>query len=162
MRKFDQQSAIIAIELQQMLMEFALELDTNNGLNITEFYTADGGFAVGDFVHKGHTAIRKFYTDRLERARTTAKDGIRVSAHTFNNFRVSIQDPNNATIYFVNVNFGGEGPPPIVGPLAPAMVTNCSMVCRREADGIWRITWFGGTPVFVGVDPFVNKSLLKS
>jgi hypothetical protein len=162
MRKFDQNSAIIVIELQQMLAEFGHEIDTNGGLNIADFYTADGVFAVGDFTHTGHAAIRKFYTDRAERARTTAKDGIRVSCHTFTNMRVSVQDKSNATIHFINVNCGGEGKPPVLGPLAPAMATTCRMDCRREPDGIWRIAWFGGVPVFVGNDPFVNKSLLKS
>jgi ketosteroid isomerase-like protein len=162
MRKFDQQSAIIAIELQNLIAEFGHDLDTNNGLNATDFYTEDGVFAVGDFSHRGHAAIRKFYSDRAERIRTVAKDGIRVSSHTFNNARVTVTDQNNATIEFINVNYGGEGKPPVLGPIAPAMVTNCRMVCRREADGIWRITSFSGTPAFVGVDPFINKMLLKS
>ena len=161
MRQFDQESAIIAIELQHMLAEFGHEVD-NGGLNITNFYTEDGCFAVGDFAHNGHAAIRKFYSDRGERARSVAKDGIRVSCHTFTNVRVSIENKDNATIDFINVNYGGEGHPPVLGPIAPAMATTCRMVCRREADGFWRIAWFGGVPVFVGNDPFVNKSLLKS
>jgi hypothetical protein len=37
------------------------------------------------------------------------------------------------------------------------MATTCRMDCRREADGFWRIAWFGGTPVFVGNDPFVKQ-----
>jgi hypothetical protein len=41
------------------------------------------------------------------------------------------------------------------------MVTDCKMVFRREADGEWRIVLFGGKPLFVGNDPFVNKQLLK-
>ena len=38
MRKFDQESAIVVIELQQMLTEFGHEIDTNGGLNIADFY----------------------------------------------------------------------------------------------------------------------------
>jgi hypothetical protein len=162
MRKLDQTSAIIAMELQQMVAEFGHDLDANGGQNITDFYAEDGMFAVGDYMHKGHAAIRKFYSDRADRIRAVAKDGIRVSSHTFNNTRITIEDNNNATIYFINVNYGGEGTPPVLGPIAPAMITNCRMVCRRGADGLWRITLFSGVPVFVGNDPFVNKMLLKS
>jgi hypothetical protein len=38
MRKFDQETAIIAIELQQMLAEFGHEIDIDMGLNISDFY----------------------------------------------------------------------------------------------------------------------------
>ena len=85
-----------------------------------------------------------------------------MSCHTFTNTRVSVHDKNSATIHFVNVNYGGEGKPPVLGSMAPAIATTCRMDCQREADEIWLITWFGGTPVFVGTNPFVNKSLLKS
>ena len=60
MRKFDQHSALIAIELQQLIAEFAHEVDFNSGRNITDFYTEDGTFAVGDYTHQGHAAIRGF------------------------------------------------------------------------------------------------------
>ncbi len=59
MRKFDQETAIIAIELQQMLAEFGHEIDANMGLNISDFYTENGTFAVGDFTHKGHKSLLK-------------------------------------------------------------------------------------------------------
>lgn len=162
MSKFDQETATIAIELQQIVAEFAYEIDTNGGLNITDFYAEDGAFAVGDFTHKGHAAIRKFYADRALRVPAAHKDGIRVSAHTFVNMRVTVEDKNNATVYFTNVNYAGEGHPPVLGAISPAMITLCQMVFRREPDGHWRIVLFGGKPLFVGNDPFVNKALLKS
>ena len=161
MRKFDQHSAVVAIELQQLIADFAHEIDFNSGRNITDFYTEDGTFAVGDYTHRGHAAIRKFYADREERIPLQHKDGIRVAVHTFLNPRVEVQDRENATISFTNVNYAGEGHPPVLGSIEPAMVTACRMVCRREADGIWRIVSFSGTPLFVGNDPFVNKALLK-
>src|SRR5438128_1928378 len=68
MRRFDQQSAIIAIELQQLVAEFAYEVDTNGSRNITRFYAEDGVFAVGDFTRKGHAAIDQFYADGAARA----------------------------------------------------------------------------------------------
>jgi hypothetical protein len=162
MRKFDQETAIIALELQQIVADFAHEIDTNGGLNIADFYAADGEFSVGDYTHKGHAAINKFYADRAQRIPASHKDGIRVSVHTFLNMRVVVADKNNASVFFTNVNYAGEGHPPVMGAINPAMVTDCRMVFRREADDQWRIVLFGGTPKFVGNDPFVNKQLLKS
>ena len=162
MPKFNAETALIAIELQQLVSEFAHEIDTNGGLNISKFYAEDGEFAVGDYSHKGHAAINKFYSDRAQRIPASHKDGIRVSAHTFLNMRVHVTDQNNATVFFTNVNYAGEGKPPVLGTINPAMVTDCRMVFRRDPDGEWRIVLFGGKPLFVGNDPFVNKQLLKS
>lgn len=162
MPKFNAQTAVIALELQQLVSEFAHEIDSNGGLNIAKFYAEDGEFAVGDYSHKGHAAINKFYADRAQRIPASHKDGIRVSVHTFLNMRVHVADENNATVYFTNVNYAGEGKPPVLGAINPAMVTDCRMVFRRDSDGEWRIVLFGGTPKFVGNDPFVNKQLLKS
>jgi hypothetical protein len=162
MSKFNAETAVIAIELQQIVSEFAHEIDTNGGLNIAAFYAADGEFSVGDYTHKGHAAINKFYADRAARIPPLHKDGIRVSVHTFVNMRVQVEDKNNATVFFTNVNYAGEGHPPVMGTISPAMVTDCRMVFRREADDHWRIVLFAGKPKFVGNDPFVNKQLLKS
>jgi ketosteroid isomerase-like protein len=162
MRKFDQETAVIAIELQQLLADFVHDLDFNSCRGIADFYAEDGSFAVGDYTHKGRAAIRKFYEERNERIRATQKDGIRVSAHTFVNVRVVVEDKSNATLYFTNVNYAGEGHPPVRGTITPAMVTDCRMAFRREADGVWRITSFSGKPLFVGDDPFTKAALLKS
>jgi hypothetical protein len=163
MRKFNPDTAVIAIELQQMAAEFAHEIDTNDARNITDFYVEDADFAVGDFSRKGHEAIRKFYADGRERTRTQCKDGARVRCHTYVNFRVTVEDRDNATLYFTNVHYAGEGRPPIIGPLNPAMVTECRMVCRRCEDGLWRIVIFDGTPMFVGDnDPISRAALLKA
>jgi hypothetical protein len=66
----------------------------------TKFYAEDGEFAVGDYTHKGHAAISKFYSDRAQRIPASHKDGIRVSMHTFVNMRVHVADERNATVYF--------------------------------------------------------------
>jgi ketosteroid isomerase-like protein len=161
MPRFTPETAVIALELQQIVAEFAADLDSNDGMNICDFYAADGEFAVGDFSHKGHAAIRKFYADRKERMLPQLKDGIRVAAHTFLNVRVKVESASDAIVHFTNVNYGGEGKPPQLGTISPAMVTACRMDFRREADGEWRITRFSGSPLFVGDDPVTKRMLLK-
>lgn len=162
MAKFNQETAMIAVELQQLVSEFAYEVDTNGGLDITRFYAEDGAFAVGDFLHKGHEAISKFYSERAKRIPDSHKDGIRVSTHMFLNMRVTVHDADTATVKFTNINFAGEGHPPVIGAIEPSMITDCFMDFRREADGNWRITLFSGKPLFVGNDPFTKSQLLKS
>jgi hypothetical protein len=162
MRKFDQETTIIALELQRKLAEFAADLDFNNCRGIADFYAEDGVFAVGDFTYQGKAAIRKFYSDREARVAAQHKDGIRVSAHTFLNVRVDVESETKATVYFINVNYAGEGQPPVRGTITPAMVTDCRMAFRLEPDDNWRISSFSGKPLFVGDDPFSKGSLLKS
>jgi ketosteroid isomerase-like protein len=162
MRKFDQDTAIIAVELQQLLADFTHDLDFNECNGVADFYAEDGEFSVGDFMHKGRAAIRKFYEERNQRVRAQAKDGIRVGAHTFLNVRVHVEDKTHATAYFTNVNYAGEGHPPVRATITAAMITDCRMTFRRDADGLWRILTFTGTPRFIGDDPFSKASLLKS
>ena len=162
MPRFTAETAVIALELQQIVAEFANDLDFNDGLNICDFYAEDGEFAVGDFSYKGHAAIRQFYADRKERMLPQLKDGIRVAAHTFLNVRVSVESAGTAVVHFTNVNYGGEGKPPQLGTISPAMVTACRMDFRREGDGEWRIMRFSGSPLFVGDDPVTKRMLLKS
>jgi hypothetical protein len=162
MPKLNQETAIIAVELQHILAEFTYDLDFNDCRGIADFYAEDGEFAVGDYTHKGRPAIRKFYEDRNERVRAQHKDGVRVGAHTFLNLRVDVEDKNNASVYFTNVSYAGEGHPPVRGTISPAMITACRMVFRRDADANWRIISFSGKPLFVGDDPFSKASLLKS
>lgn len=161
MPRFDAQSAATALELQQLVLDFAHEIDSNNGLDIARFYTADGVFFVGDTPYKGHEAIKKFYADRLTRIPGQHKDGVRVGCHTFLNLRVEIQDREHGTVYFTNVSYAGEGHPPVRTTITPAMVTTCRMDFRLEADGEWRIAAFVGKPLFVGDDPFTRQQLLK-
>ncbi|MDB5970394.1 MAG: hypothetical protein JWQ90_2844 [Hydrocarboniphaga sp.] len=162
MPQFDPESAAIAFQLQQLVSEFAHEIDSNNGLNIADLYTTDGVFFVGDTPYKGHEVITKFYTDRLARIPSQHKDGVRVGAHTFLNMRVAIKDKQNATVFFTNVSYAGEGQPPVRMTITPAMITRCHMDFRLEPDGQWRIAAFIGKPLFVGDDPFTRQQLLKS
>ena len=162
MRKFTPETAIAAIELQQMVIDFLHEIDVNEGRDITDFYAEDGTFLLGDYTYRGHAAIGNFYKDRAERVRSQLKDGARTSRHSFTNLRISIEDGNRADLRFCNVQFSGEGKAPVRDFDGPTMVVDCRMACRCDTDGQWRIAEFQGSPTFVGKDPFLNKMLIKS
>ncbi len=86
-----------------------------------------------------------------------------MSMHTPVNMRVQVADKGNATVYFTNVNYAGEGHPPVMGAISPAMVTNCRMVFRQEGRrGVAYRAVRQEAACLLRNDPFVNKQLLKS
>jgi hypothetical protein len=161
MRRFSAKTAAIATELQQLLVDFGREADFNEARNITEFYAEDGTLTAGSQSHRGHSAIRQFYADRNERVRREQKDGARTVRHTFTNVQVMIEDVDHAVLNFGCPNYSGAGLPPLTGLVGPTMFSDCQMKFRREANGPWLITLFRGIPVFIGSDPFLNKTALK-
>ena len=161
MPRFNQETAVSAIELQQLIVEWGYELDMNGGLNIAALCTEDCNYLVGGISHRGHAAVKKFYTDRGERVRTQQKDGVRTQRHTITNLRVSFQDKDLATVNFILVNYSAEGKAPAFNLTGPTIIADCRMECRREADGEWRIALFDSEPTFIGNDPFLNAAVVK-
>jgi len=159
MRKFDAEKLILAYELEQLLYDFAAELDLNDARDITSFYTPDAVFRAGPNVVSGADAIAEFYAQRGERVRELQRDGKRTGRHTFLNVRVFIEDDDNATIRFTNVNYAGEGGAPVLGLEGPSMVADCTMICRRVAEGQWRFAEFAPSAALIGEDDFMKKML---
>ena len=157
MRRFSNEMAIAAIELEQMVADYCHVLDCNEGENGTPFFTEDCVVEVGAISYRGHAAMKKFYSDVAEHARSGEKDGVWTSRHGFINFRVSFSAETRATVNFLFVNFSGFGKPPLLASTTPTIISDARFECRREADGQWRICEFYGTPIFVGDDPLVNK-----
>jgi hypothetical protein len=162
MNDLSSDTALIFLQLQQLLMEFAHEVDLNSGQNIGAFYTEDGSFLVGDFAYRGREAVKGFYRDRAERVKKEEKDGTRTGRHTFVNLRADVKDANNATLYCISVHYSAGGKPPIPNLKGPTTIADVTMICRRETDGKWRIVQFDGRPIFLGGDQFLNKMLVKA
>ena len=159
MRRFSADDLVLAYELEQLLYDFAAELDHNDSRDIKRFYTPDGVFRAGSNVISGADAIAKFYEVRNERVRELQKDGKRTGRHTFLNVRVIREDEDTASIYFTNVNYAGEGASPVQGLKGPSMVADCKMTCKRLADGEWRFSEFAPSSALVGEDDFMKKLL---
>ena len=161
METFTLETAVIALQLQQMLMEFGHELDLNGAQKIGDFYTENGAFLRTSGAYTGRDSIAKFHRDHAMRVRGTHKDGVRTARHTFTNLRFDIQDNNHWSLYFISIYYAREGKPPVPKLAGPTTVSDCRMFCRREADGKWRIVEFGVTPIFLGNDSFSNSSVTK-
>jgi hypothetical protein len=159
MPKFDQQTAVAAMEIQQLVSEWVAELDFNGGLTMPRLITEDCEYFVGGTLYRGHAPVLKFYTDRGERVRTQQRDGVRTQRHTVSTFRISFPAAGETEFFFTLVNYSAEGKAPALNLVGPTIIADCRMQARREADGEWRISLFDSTPVFIGNDPFLNASV---
>lgn len=159
MRKFDQDQAIAAIELQQMVSDYFLILDSEGGGAALGFFTEDVVVNIGAINYTGHSGMKKFY-EGVARAGTAG--GVRTVRHGFISFRVVFPEKNHASVSFLNVSWAGPGKPPLMNATLPSIVTDVRMECRREADGQWKVFNYSGSPIFVGNDPQMKKLVVGS
>jgi hypothetical protein len=152
MRKFDQETAIAAVELQQMVTDYLAILDGPGGGAGLDFFTEDVEVKLGTTIsYTGRTEMKKFFEGVAERLRAE-KDG-RTSRHGYVNFKVTFPEKNRATVTVISVSFAGSGKPPLLNATTPSAVTDVRWECRREADGQWRIFGYYSQPIFVGNNP---------
>ena len=74
MRKFTPESAVSAIELQQLKADWCNELDKNNCRDVAHYFTEDCFVDMGAVSHTGHDAMNKFYAAR-KRTRSHPTEG---------------------------------------------------------------------------------------
>ena len=67
MTKFSLEQALGITSVQQLINNWAHELDMHNGLHISELVTADCIYVVGGAPRQGRAAVEKYYQERLER-----------------------------------------------------------------------------------------------
>lgn len=161
MPRYKTDSTLDVLEIQQLILDWAHDLDINGGFKVSELCTVDCSYSVGGRYQKGRSEILKFYTDRADRIRTQQKDGVRTQRHSITNIRIALKDKDHATVRFLVVNYSAEGKPPAMDLKGPTIVADSHMECRRDADGEWRIGLFDSEPVFIGNDPFLNASVVK-
>jgi hypothetical protein len=161
MPRFDQTNAADALEVQQLIADWVVELDMNGGLEMPRLITADCRYRVGGTEYLGHDKVRGFYQARGERVRTMQREGVRTQRHTISTLRVHLDSSSAARVDFALVNYSGEGPAPVRDLKGPTIIADVWMECRLEADGEWRISMFDSKPVFIGNDPFLNASVVR-
>lgn len=148
-----QDQSAIGFQLAQSEAAYWLDVDNNWGRTAHEYFVEDGVFDIGlgeESRYVGVDQIRKFYGLREGRGERTAK-------HLMSNFHVRIDNPREATAFYVLSLFAEDGPP--VRESKPAILV-VDAVCRMilGQDGKWRIRERLLTPVFMGgVAPTVMK-----
>ena len=138
MAKFNMEQAVAVAAVQQLINDWARELDVNNGLHIAGLVTADCTYTVGGATRQGRAAVEQFYQERLKRL-SAQPEGVPTQRHTLSNLRVSFRSADEVSITFSLVYFTTAGMASGLKHADPAAVADVRMDCRREADGHWRI-----------------------
>jgi len=117
-------------EIEDLLIDYWWDVDTNWGKTAHEFYTENGRFSTSIKTRVGRAAIKEFYASREGR-------GERVARHVATNHRITIHDRNRASAVWILSLFAADGAP--VLPSKPAiMIADVHDEIVREADGRWR------------------------
>jgi ketosteroid isomerase-like protein len=147
MAKFTIEQALVVTEVQQLINDWARELDVNNGLEIAPLVTEDCVYSVGGNEHRGRPAVSKFYQDRLTRL-SAQPQGVPTQRHTLSNLRVEFRASDEVSITFSLVYFTTAGMASGLNHADPAAVADVRMNCRRDSDGEWRIAKFDSNQTF--------------
>jgi hypothetical protein len=157
MPRFDPETAVEAMALQQLVTEWCRELDDNHGLGATRFFTEDCVVDAGPIAYRGHEAMREFYRGVAEFARATPERGARTTRHTYTSLGISFSGRERATVTFLSFTFSGYGETPVVGATAANTISDVRFECRRDEQRDWRVAEFYASPVFLGDDPYLNQ-----
>lgn len=147
MAKFTLEQALVVTEVQQLINDWAGELDVNNGLQIAALVTEDCVYNVGGNEHRGRPAVSKFYQDRLARL-SALPQGVPTQRHTLSNLRVEFRASDEVSITFSLVYFTTAGMASGLNHADPAAVADVRMNCRRDSDEEWRIAKFDSNQTF--------------
>ena len=141
MAKFTVAQAADVLAIQQVINEWATELDVNNGVNIARYVTDDCRYHFGPTVRTGRAEIVQHYTDRMVRLAAT-DEGVPVHRHNQSNFIVRFKSADEAAVTFSLIYFSTLGQAKGTEHADPAAVADVRMECRRDADGEWLISMF--------------------
>jgi hypothetical protein len=145
--KFNVEQGLVVAEVQQLINDWAFELDVNNGLNISELITDNCSYAVGPTPRQGRAEVAAFYQQRLERL-SAQPQGVPTQRHTLSNLRVKFVDTDNVSITFNLVYFTTAGMASGLNHADPAAIADVRMNCQRGYDGHWRISKFDSNQTF--------------
>ena len=141
------EQSIAFAAVQQLINEWAHELDIHNGLHIADLVTEDCSYMGRGTELKGRDAVVKFYKDRLEQLSATPA-GVPIHRHTLSNLIVTFGSASEVSITFTLLYFTTAGMASGTNHADPAAVADVRMNCRCDADGEWRISKFDSNQTF--------------
>jgi uncharacterized protein (TIGR02246 family) len=145
--KFNIEQALAVAAVQQLINDWANELDLHNGLHIADLVTEDCAYTVGGTRREGRAAVEEFYRARLARL-SGQPQGVPTQRHTLSNLRVNFRGPDEVSITFSLVYFTTAGMASGLNHADPAAVADVRMDCRRDGQGEWRISMFDSNQTF--------------
>lgn len=148
MAKFTIEQAASVAAINQLINDWATELDINNGLNIAKLVTEDCDYTVRGARRDGRAEVEKFYAERLA-GLASAPGGAPVQRHALSNLRVTFNTADDAAIAFTLVYFTTAGMSSGLNHADPAAVADVRMNVRRGADGEWLISMFDSGQIFI-------------
>jgi len=145
--KLNMEQALAVTEVQQLINDWAHDLDVHEGQHIGGLVTEDCNYTVRGAARHGRAAVEKFYQERLE---TLSKQpgGVPTQRHALSNLRVSFRSTSEVSITFTLVYFTTAGMTSGLKHADPAAVADVRMDCRRDHDGHWRIAMFDSKQTF--------------
>jgi hypothetical protein len=150
--KFDLEETRVVISVQQLINDWAQDLDLHNGLHIADLVTGDCNYNVGGARREGRPAVEKFYQERLQRL-SAQPGGVPTQRHILSNLRVTFRNAGEVSITFSLVYFTTAGMASGLNHADPAAVADVRMDCRLEDDGHWRISMFDSNQTFRRAPP---------
>jgi len=147
MAKLNPEQVQAIAEVQQLINDWAYDLDLHEGVHISDLVTEDCVYVVRQAPRRGRAAVEKFYQERLE-SLSSQPTGVPTQRHTLSNLRVSFRSAGDVSITFTLVYFTTAGMASGLNHADPAAVADVRMDCRRENDGHWRIAMFESNQTF--------------
>ncbi len=138
MAKFTIEETMAWVAIQQLINEWGVELDVNNGLNIGDLVTQDCAYTVRGVERKSREEVKAFYKGRL----SEFPDGPPIQRHVQTNLVVNFNSADEAEITFTLVYFTTAIVSAGASEADPCAVADVKMNCRRCEDGHWRISMF--------------------
>jgi hypothetical protein len=147
MAKFTAEQAIAYVTIQQLINDWADELDINNGVKMAAHVTEECHYTVRGVPRLSRDEVVEFYKGRLVELEATPA-GVWEHRHILSNLRVDFRSDDHAAIEFKLVYFMSAGATPGLEHADPAAVADVWMEVRRDVDGHWRISRFDSNQHF--------------
>jgi ketosteroid isomerase-like protein len=137
--KFTLEQAASVAAINQVINQWAVELDINDGLAIASLVTEDVEYQMG--ASKSRAEVEAFYQSRFERL-SALPEGKPVQRHALSNLIVTFTSDTEAAITFTLIYFTTAGMTSGINHADPAAVADVRMRLRADAEGDWRISYF--------------------
>jgi ketosteroid isomerase-like protein len=141
------EQALVIASVEQLINDWAHDLDIDNGLHVPGLVTEDCTYVVGGTPRQGRAAVEQFYRERLARL-SAQPTGVPTQRHILSNLRVSFKSLTDVSITFSLVYFTTAGMASGLNHADPAAVADVRMDCRQDGDGEWRIAKFDSNQTF--------------